>query len=203
MKLEKNNYWVMRHGFSKANEQGRIVSILANGIQECYALTELGKQQASEAGLKLKEQLRASGSDRPFIVYYSPFSRTRETAAIAAQELGLELIPGHFEPADALVERYFGKDLELQDHVNGYNAVWSADERDPTSRPGSDGESLQEVAARVEKFLQELEAKHAGANILLVSHGDTLSITRALCSGAPLSQHRNFKMTQAEFCCLN
>lgn len=41
-------------------------------------------------------------------------------------------------------------------------------------------------------LLQELEAKHDGIPILLVSHGDTLSILQATMEGVDVRQHRRY-----------
>lgn len=51
--------------------------------------------------------------------------------------------------------------------------------------------------------LQELESKHQGQHILLVSHGDTLSILQATFLGSPLTQHRQYGLATAELKCLN
>jgi broad specificity phosphatase PhoE len=46
--------------------------------------------------------------------------------------------------------------------------------------------------------MQELEARHAGKHVLLVSHGDTLSILQAAFHGAQLGGHRQFALDTAE-----
>lgn len=45
---------------------------------------------------------------------------------------------------------------------------------------------------------QEVDAAHQGRHILLVSHGDTLSILQALVAGVPLGQHRQYGLGTAE-----
>lgn len=55
--------------------------------------------------------------------------------------------------APALRERYFGKDLELQNHSN-YCPAWEVDAVDPTAAPGGDGESVAAVAARLRQLLE-------------------------------------------------
>lgn len=51
--------------------------------------------------------------------------------------------------------------------------------------------------------LQELEQRHQGQHILLVSHGDTLSILQATFHRSPLTQHRQYGLATAELKCLN
>ena len=55
---------------------------------------------------------------------------------------------------------------------------------------GEGGESVDDVAARTLGLLDRLEAQHAGQHIVLVSHGDALSILAAAALGTPLGQHR-------------
>lgn len=51
--------------------------------------------------------------------------------------------------------------------------------------------------------LQDLEQQHQGQHILLVSHGDTLSILQATYHSSPLTQHRQYGLATAELKCLN
>jgi broad specificity phosphatase PhoE len=51
--------------------------------------------------------------------------------------------------------------------------------------------------------LQELEQQHEGQHILLVSHGDTLSILQATFHGTALAQHRQYGLGTAELKQLN
>jgi hypothetical protein len=50
---------------------------------------------------------------------------------------------------------------------------------------------------------QELEQQHEGQHILLVSHGDTLSILQATFHGTPQAQHRQYGLGTAELKQLN
>jgi broad specificity phosphatase PhoE len=45
---------------------------------------------------------------------------------------------------------------------------------------------------------KELEARHSGRAVLLVSHGDTLSITQAAAGGGDLRAHRQHGLGTAE-----
>jgi broad specificity phosphatase PhoE len=51
--------------------------------------------------------------------------------------------------------------------------------------------------------LQELEQRHTGQHILLVGHGDTLSILQATFLRTPLSNHRHYALDTAELKRLN
>lgn len=45
-----NDYYLLRHGLSKANEQHLIVSRLENGILDHWGLSHEGLEQAAAAG---------------------------------------------------------------------------------------------------------------------------------------------------------
>ena len=54
------------------------------------------------------------------------------------------------------------------------------------------GESVEEVAARFLSLLSRLEEQHSGSTILLVAHGDTLSIgTAAVKNRADMRHHKH------------
>jgi len=76
--------------------------------------------------------------------------------------------------------------------------VWEADESAPAERPPGGGESVAEVVARVRALLAGLEAEHAGRTLLLVSHGDLLSILVAAALGSPLREHRRHAFRPGE-----
>lgn len=62
-----------------------------NGVKPEFGLAEAGQQQAAEAGRQLAAQLAALHvAPGDVVVWASPFSRTRETAAIAAAAAGLD-----------------------------------------------------------------------------------------------------------------
>lgn len=46
------------------------------------------------------------------------------------------------------------------------------------------------MAERTSGLVSRLEAEHSGRHIVLVSHGDALSILTAALLGTPLGQHR-------------
>ena len=77
-KKSGNKYFVMRHSEAKSNVSGEIDSI----PDESNPLTEKGHSQSIEAAQKLK-------GEKIDLIFHSGMQRTRETAEIIAQELGL------------------------------------------------------------------------------------------------------------------
>eukprot|EP00879_Flechtneria_rotunda_P022746 GHRR01024023.1.p1 GENE.GHRR01024023.1~~GHRR01024023.1.p1 ORF type:complete len:260 (+),score=71.80 GHRR01024023.1:341-1120(+) len=130
-------------------------------------------------------------------IYSSPFSRTVETAHIAAVAGGIN--PARIQETPLLRERFFGAALELTTHDN-YCPAWASDAVDPRSKPAGnqDGESVLEVSARIQRLFQQLEQQHQGRHIQLVSHGDTLSVLMATFYGTPLTQHRDYGLQTAQ-----
>jgi len=92
-----NRFSIMRHGLSKANARGIIVSCIANDRRGDYGLSELGRQQALTA---------AQGCDLPgnTVICSSDFSRAKQTAEIVRAHLGAPEVV----IAEALRERRFG-----------------------------------------------------------------------------------------------
>ncbi|KAK9832289.1 hypothetical protein WJX74_005468 [Apatococcus lobatus] len=182
----RNTYWLLRHGRSRANERGIIVSSVEEGEKEEFGLTELGHEQASAAGAQWLQLLgKVESSDLSIIS--SPFSRARQTAEDAAASASVKT--ASIEIAEELRERYFGTGLELQSD-KGYQQVWAADAIDSSTCPSGGGESVEQVSCRLKQLVQRLEMQHQGIHILLVSHGDTLSIMWATMTGSPLPEHR-------------
>ena len=92
-----NRFSIMRHGQSKANARGIIVSRIENDRRGDYGLSELGRQQALAAA-------RGCGLPGNTVIYSSDFSRAWQTAEIVRAQLGaLEIVI-----AEALRERRFG-----------------------------------------------------------------------------------------------
>ena len=166
MKLH-NRYFVLRHGESKANVAGIILSDLEDGKKEEYTLTKKGENQVKESIVAAKNN-GILGSKT--IIYSSPFSRCKKTAEIAKEVLETkdEIV---FD--DKLRERWFG-DFE-KTHNSNYQKVWDVDRTDAEHKEFN-VESAKEVQVRTMSLIADLEKKYKNKSILLVSHGDALQI---------------------------
>jgi probable phosphoglycerate mutase len=185
-----NTYRVMRHGQSKANVSGVIVSSIDTDRRGDFGLSELGREQVLAAA-------RGSGLTAGTLICSSDFARARQTAQLMRDCLGTDEVVS----APALRERYFG-DFD-GGPVAGYAQVWAADEAaspsaaSPSavspSAAGSAGSGVETAAAVLERaagFVAGLERGYSGRDILLVSHGDTLQILQAGFAGIAPSRHR-------------
>jgi broad specificity phosphatase PhoE len=172
-----NRYHAMRHGQSKANEAGVIVSKIDTDRGGDYGLSERGRGQAHAAA-------RACGLPADTVICSSDFSRARQTAEIVREHLGApEVIV-----SEALRERCFG-DLDGTSVAN-YARVWTADGADGDH--GRDGvEPAAAVLDRTTALVADLERRYSGRDILLVSHGDTLQILQAGFLRMDPARHRS------------
>ncbi|HNW05392.1 MAG TPA: histidine phosphatase family protein [archaeon] len=157
----KNTYFLMRHGQSTGNVKHIIVSDPKNGVPH-YGLSAFGKQQALDS-IRSNKDL-----DKHTIIYSSDFKRARETAEIVRDHIKAKPII----LTKALRERNFGK-FEKKDYTNFYLKVW---ECDFTGKPFKGIESVYSIANRFRELLDDLEKKHKGKKILLVTHGDVASV---------------------------
>ncbi len=155
-KKSGNKYLVMRHGNTECNKK-ELVSFKNEAIDH---LTDEGKEQVKRASEKLLTK-------KIDLIFVSPFARTRETAEIVREKLGLsneevivdsrlhEINPGGFD----------GKNWnEYHDFIYNSSPHWF-------DKKIEGGESLLDVKKRVADFLYEIESKYKDKNILFVTHG--------------------------------
>jgi probable phosphoglycerate mutase len=170
-----NRYSAMRHGQSKANAAGIIVSRIETDQGGDYGLTDAGRDQALTAA-------QASGLPADTLICSSDFARARQTAELVRACLGA----GDVLVAGELRERSFGR-WEGTPAAN-YQQVWAADQAGPA--PADGVAPAAAVLARAAALVAALEARYAGREVLLVSHGDTLQILQAGFAGVDPARHR-------------
>jgi len=162
--------YILRHGRSLAMEADLIVSDPINGLRPEFGLAPMGIDEVRHT----MEAAKAAGIlDQNTIIVSSPFLRTVESAAIAAEILGVDSI----QTDDRLRERGFGE-RELQRASSGYDEVHKLDYLDP--RHTTFGvESLCATQDRASSFFAEmnqtLPLKHPHTRplrLLAVLHGD-------------------------------
>ncbi|MBU0708948.1 histidine phosphatase family protein [Patescibacteria group bacterium] len=166
--MNKAQIILVRHGEDEDN-----ANAILNGHRD-NPLTEKGKLQARETGQRLKNQ-------QIDIIYSSPLKRAYDTAVIIAKELktGLKV---NVHPK--LIERNFGiltgkplldiplysNDLLITKEVTYFLSAEGA-------------EDFPTVLKRAKEFVDELNTKHPGQTILVVTHGDAGRTIRAAYYG--------------------
>ena len=167
--------WALRHGESRANQEGIIVSRPGTEAFIWAKLTELGREQAAASA-------RANPLPADSLVVTSDFARARETAEIAAEIWGT----GDPRVDTRLRERDFGS---LEGSSSSlYDGVWAADTYGSPLPHGV--ETPAEVAFRMRNLVEELLSTHAASDIVLVAHGDVLQIAEAWLNGMEPTAHR-------------
>ena len=179
-----NKYFVLRHGQSNPNVIGIVLSHLEEGKKEEWTLTQGGEGEVRSSIKKAKTE-GLLGADT--IIYSSPFSRTKRTAEIAKEILGVaeDII---FD--DPLRERWFG---EWEKTANtAYQKIWDVDKVNPKHEE-KNVESASDVQKRTTSLIKDLEKKYKCKKILLVSHGDALQILQTGFHKKSPAEHRELE----------
>ena len=175
-----NQYFILRHGESRANSEGIIVGTPENGISK-YGLTDEGRAQVDRTISKAKSDELLDSKTR---IVSSDFKSAFESAGIAGQLLDSKY---SVEPEPKMRARDFG-DFELQSNTH-YQTVWDNDAQD-SSHTSDNVESADAVMQRVTEFMWSLESYYKDQTFLLVAHGDTLQILLAAFNKYPASKQR-------------
>ena len=146
----------VRHGETEANAKG-----VRQGPEG--HLTEKGRQQALATANRFPKK-----KGRPQVIIASPYERTRETAGIIANELGMDI-----EYSDLLVERknpteivgHEGTERDVRKIVDQIDKSWHADEL-----RYSDEENFVDLKARAKKLLKFIK-RRPEERIMMVTHG--------------------------------
>ena len=142
-----------------------------------WDLTELGRTQADRIGRKLKEEL----ADKAVVLYSSDLKRARQTAEAIARHLGAEPVFRR-ELRERNLGRCCGKSVRwLRENMEG-------PEKTVDDRLFSDGESRRDAWDRLRPFYEEVTAGNA-ETVIIVSHGDLLSMWNAMFIGLPVESY--------------
>jgi len=142
-----------------------------------WDLTDFGKIQANNIGKKLNDELK----NKEVIMYSSDLKRARQTADEIAKHLGVEPIL-----RKELRERNLGK-------CCGKSVQWLREsvecpQKTVYDRPFSDAESRKDAWDRLYPFFEEVMSSD-DENIIIVSHGDLLSIWNAMYLGLTVESY--------------
>ena len=144
-----------------------------------WNLTELGKQQADQIAVRLKQEL----SGKEVVLYTSDLKRAKQTADSIAKQL--QIIP---LVRTELRERNLGK-------CCGKSVQWlrenlECQEKTIDDRLFSDAESRRDEWNRLAPFFDQVMAE-GSENIIIVSHGDLLSVFNSMFLGLGVESLNN------------
>ena len=136
-----------------------------------WELSELGMQQANIIGEKLKAELL----DKKFVMYSSDLLRAKQTAENIGKHLGISPIL-RIELRERNLGRCCGKSVQwLREN-------FEMQEKTIDDRLFSDAESRRDEWNRLKPFFDEV-MKSDNENIIIVSHGDLLSVFNTMFLG--------------------
>lgn len=150
-RVQKNNFYAMRHGESLFNQLDKLDS-KGDGSN---VLTDEGKRQVQEAKKKVAEL----GID---LILTSPLLRTKETAAILSEGTGIPVVI-----EEKLREFNFGDYEGMK--ASDFRSIESIHKHLYERVPG--GESFKDGAHRFIQVIRNCEEQYEGKKILLVTHG--------------------------------
>lgn len=136
-----------------------------------WDLSDEGREQAKRIGEKMAEEFQGW----KFVIYSSDLKRAQQTAEIVGEYIGVKPIP-----VKELRERNLGKCV-------GKSVQWlkeniECQEKAIDDRMFSDAESRRDEWNRLLPFFQKIMASEE-ENIIIVSHGDLLSVFNAMFLG--------------------
>jgi broad specificity phosphatase PhoE len=163
--------WLVRHGETEWSRLGRHTG------RTDLPLTDAGRAQARSVARKL------AGHEFELILS-SPLSRALETARLAG-------FADRVETTDDLLEWHYGADeglttKKIREGRPGWT-VWRDGPRD--------GESADEVAARVDRVIERVRA--AEGDVLVFAHGHVLRVLAARWLDEPPTEGRLYALSTA------
>ncbi|MET7744159.1 bifunctional RNase H/acid phosphatase [Streptomyces sp. NPDC005385] len=163
---------LLRHGETPLTPQKRFSG--SGGSDP--SLSAVGREQAARAATALA----ARGTVQAVVA--SPLARTRETAAVVAARLGLDVAVD-----EGLRETDFGawEGLTFGEVRERYSDDLNAWLGSPDAEPTGGGESFAATAVRMAEARDRLTAAHAGRTVLLVTHVTPIKTLVRLALGAP------------------
>lgn len=175
--------YLVRHGATALSAEDRFAG--ATDVE----LSGEGRAQVEHLAVRLAD-------DRITAVYASPLRRTMETARLIARPHGLTPIP-----CDGLREIHHGRweglrRAEVEAQFSDEYAAWEAD---PFTFAPEGGESGLNVLARALPVIRDIVLKHAGENVVVVSHKATLRLLISSLLGFDARGYRD-RLDQSPAC---
>lgn len=160
----KTNIYFVRHGEAVNPDD------IWYGRLPGFALSEKGKKEIEQAAEFLSDKNIKT-------IYSSPLLRTKQSAEIIRSKLNLPLI-------------HFSRNLlEVKSSLQGRSFTYIRSINfNVFAHRGSQiiGETIEEMAKRMQKFIAHVTRAYKGKNIVVVGHGDPIMIVKAMIQGLPI-----------------
>jgi broad specificity phosphatase PhoE len=156
-----------------------------NGRLPGVGLSEKGRAEAAmQAGRLAGEKIEA--------IYSSPMQRTRETAEIVAERLGLPI-----RHREDVIEIDYGEWTGLTFDQIRQDERWQMWSRSRSIAAVPGGESWRQVQERVVGALFDLQQAHPEGSVVVVSHGDVIRAALLFALGMPLDFYSRIEIAFA------
>ncbi len=147
-----------------------------------WELSELGIEQAKKIGKNLKKEL----DGKRFVMFSSDLMRAKQTARYVGEYLGIEPVLRR-ELRERSLGRCCGKSVQwLRENQE-------MQEKTVDDKLFSDAESRRDEWNRLKPFFDEVMGSKSD-NIIIVSHGDLLSVFNAMFMGLDVEHMNHFEV---------
>lgn len=172
------NVWLVRHGQTDWNLQRRYLSFSDR------ALTPYGQMQAAALA-------RHFAARRIDVIVHSGLARTRDTALaiLGSRQLPLVTDERWREASHGAWEGLTYRELIARDRADAQRRF-----ADPVNAAPRDGESLRDMAARVNAAYLDLGARFPKQRVLVVTHGGAIQALLCQLMNTPLSEHWRWRI---------
>ena len=165
--------YLIRHGETAGNSEGRFQGIVDN------PLNESGMQQAQMLGM-------AFSLSRVDVLYTSPLLRARQTAQMIAQMHGLQKLEPVVEPGLSELDGGLLEGRRFEELAVEYPEVMQAMQHAPA-----------QLCERIVQTVDRIVRQNQGKVIVAVSHGIVISSYIHFVSGKPFEQMSNGMVANA------
>lgn len=172
--------YLLRHAESSANGSG----ILAGRLPS-ISLSKAGKVQ-SRAIVKALKDLEVTH------IYSSPIQRCLETIEPFVKSSNRKVTS-----APNFIEMDYGDWSGRKLSALRREKLWKRIQKRPSTVRFPNGESFQEMQARIQKGLNDLAKKHKKGRVLVVSHGDPIKVVIASALGMNLDDFQKLVVDPA------
>lgn len=153
-KKSGNQYFLMRHGEAQSNAR----DVSSSSYLDRIHLTEKGREEVEARVSEVKEK-------EIDLIFASDFARTKETALLVAEGLGISEKEIIFDKRLREIDTGIFSGKPNGEYHNYFSSILDKFEKRPP-----EGENLDDLRRRVMEFIYEVEEKYKDKKILIVTH---------------------------------
>lgn len=180
--------FIVRHGETLQNKDDIFI-----GVTD-VPLSDKGIEEATQAGLKIKEEMIPDAS---IALLYSPMERCRQTAELIFGQL--KSSKAKMLPLPLLMERNYGvwEGMSRSDIQFHYKKLYEQYELDPLNCTPEGADPLSDVKARTDLLCAFLNGQ-SDENVILVTHKTTGRVLISSLLDIPLEKYREINFTNGQ-----